>query len=168
MIFGVVAGGDGAGETFVLKSSDSDRTRFTVRCALDQHGVCDAVNPGKNGSAWHAGNGTLDLKTGAATLRLDNLVTRVGRFDTSGYGKVVWLDDNTTWHRLPRCMARCKVAQDPNCDVMNIHGPTINDVIATELITGKPWIVFIHGGEFKYYSVRAMALAAVIAAVPPH
>jgi acetyl esterase/lipase len=35
---------------------------------------------------------------------------------------------------------------------MNCHGPTLSDESAAALIRGKPWMVFVHGGEFKFYS----------------
>ena len=35
---------------------------------------------------------------------------------------------------------------------MRIHGPAVSPGLAADLITGKPWVVYIHGGEFKYYS----------------
>ena len=48
-------------------------------CVAGDAGTCDPVNPGHNGSQWHAGNGTLVGPVGengewTATIHFDNLV----------------------------------------------------------------------------------------------
>jgi hypothetical protein len=51
---------------------------------------------------------------------------------------------------LPQC--NCKCDGSPGCWSATCSGPTMNATMAAEHIRGRPWIVFIHGGEFHVCS----------------
>lgn len=145
--------GSSGGNSYTLaavSNAASGLVHFRVECVDGSGGACDPINPGHSGSLWHVGNGTLDKSTLHATVIFDNMDTRQGQFNP-GYGRVNWTD-GTHWSRTPKCHCHCKNPQDPNCPNMRCHGPALTDETAADLIRGKPWMVFIHGGEFKYYN----------------
>jgi hypothetical protein len=119
-----------------------------VECIHAGTGVCDDQHSeGINGTLWHAGNGTLDLGSGNATVNFDNGLSESGRFE-KGYGKIFW-SDGSAWHRQPKCNCACHPRNDYNCYKMQCLGPELTDDLAKSLISGKKWIVFFHGGEFR-------------------
>ena len=139
----------GAGDDYELRSS-KDLTTWTAECVyggLSQGGTgtCDSINPGHNGTLWHAGNGTLDLQSRNATIHFDNLAANHGQFD-KGYGRITW-SDGSQWHRQPKCNCHCQPRTDYNCYKMKCMGPELDDDLADELIRGKKWIVFFHGAH---------------------
>lgn len=134
--------------TYTLRSAQGLKT-FTVECIhAGTGGVCDDQHSeGINGTLWHAGNGTLDVQSGNATVHFDNGFSESGRFE-KGFGKVIW-SDGSAWHRQPKCECACHPRNDYNCYKMHCSGPELTDDLAKSLIGGKKWIVFFHGGEFR-------------------
>ena len=124
---------------------------FSVAC-LDggKTGDCDALNPGHNGSAWHSGNLTISADSAssrAALVHYDNLAVMNGSFD-QGFTRLTW-SDNSVWTRKQRkCRCKCK---DRDCLHMHCNGRSMGQKTANELVRGKPWIVFVHGGVFSMY-----------------
>jgi hypothetical protein len=103
--------GDGDGDAFTIvmvppppspSGGAAAQLLFRVQCVEGDGGLCDPVNPGRNGTLWHTGNGSLDLGAGAgaggghaALLRLDNGVVMRGSFN-AGYGNVSWSSGEPT------------------------------------------------------------------------
>jgi hypothetical protein len=145
----------GQGSTYTLRSARGLKT-FTVECIHSGTGFCDDQHSeGFNGTLWHEGNGTLDVASGNASVHFDNGFVETGRFE-QGYGRVVW-SDGSSWHRQPKCNCACHPRDDYNCYKMRCLGPELTDDLARSLISGKKWIVFFHGGEFKYATVYYMS-----------
>ena len=132
------------------------RTGFSILCVDGgADSVCDPINPGFNGSAWHAANGTL-----GANLTIRTWYDSENGTKTPGYiyngtvgedlDYINW-SDGSTWHRSS-CACQCIPKDDPFCNQAKCAGSNMSAQLSEVAIRGKPWIVFFHGGAFKYFS----------------
>ena len=132
------------------------RAGFSILCVDGgADSVCDPINPGFNGSAWHAANGTL-----GANLTIRTWYDSENGTKTPGYiyngtvgedlDYINW-SDGSTWHRSS-CACQCIPKDDPFCNQAKCAGSNMSAQLSEVAIRGKPWIVFFHGGAFKYFS----------------
>ena len=111
-------------------------------------GTCDPVST--NGSAWHLASGTI---SGGNQLQLifdsSTQLRKSGKLN-AGLSVIDWAD-GSRWERAAGNCS-CIPKDDPNCNQAQCSGARMSAPLARAAISGKPWIVFFHGGAFKYFS----------------
>ena len=132
------------------------RTGFSILCVDGgADSVCDPIHPGFNGSAWHAANGTLGANLTIRTWFDSSVGTKTPGYIYNGtvgedLDYINW-SDGSTWHRSS-CACQCIPKDDPFCNQAKCAGSNMSAQLSEMAIRGKPWIVFFHGGAFKYFS----------------
>jgi len=59
--------------------------------------------------------------------------------------------DGTRWRRSS-CACQCLPKDDPFCNAARCTGAAMSPPLVDVAIRGKPWIIFFHGGAFKYFT----------------
>lgn len=127
---------------------------LSIRCVDGGAGsVCDPLHPGFNGSAWHRANGSVVNASTIHTYYDAEQGTNSSGFDgtlSTDWNSISW-SDGTRWHRSS-CKCQCVPKNDPFCNEARCSGASMSAPLADLAIKGKKWIVFFHGGAFKYFS----------------
>ena len=124
--------------------------RFELLCITGGPGSdCDPANKGKKGGAWHSATMAVE-PSGFVVVQYDNTNAMNGTFNPSFF-KVTW-SDGSVWRRVGKCGCHCQPRSDTACNQMRCSGPTLTPEFEQLIIKDKPWIVYVHGGDFRYYS----------------
>jgi hypothetical protein len=122
-------------------------------------GSCDAAAAGKKGGPWHAGTLAVSA-SGVAAISYDNTNSVNGSFNTPEYTEVTWAD-GSRWRRVGKCSCKCKPKSDDSCQDMRCSGPAMSADHARTVVKGKPWVVYVHGGDPRARSHCRVVLSLV-------
>ena len=141
--------GNQAQDRFMITAEGAGK--FSLLCITGGTGSdCDPTTPGKKGGPWHSATLTVNPKTAFVTIQYDNTLHGNGTFNPSFF-KVTWAD-GSTWRRVGKCGCACHPPTDTGCNQMKCSGASLSDAMADMIIKDAPWIVYIHGGDFRYYN----------------
>ena len=125
--------------------------RYYLLCITGgTNGDCDPTNKGKKGGPWHAASLLVNEQDGFVSIEYDNMLRSNGTFNPTFF-KVVW-HDGSSWRRVGRCGCSCHPPSDTGCNKMVCSGGSLTAAWEQQIIRDKPWIVFVHGGDFRYYN----------------
>jgi hypothetical protein len=147
-ISGEWTSGNAANDRFMITAQGS-AGRYDLLCITGgKNGDCDPMNAGKKGGLWHAATLVVS-KDGFVSIEYDNAMRSNGTFNPTFF-KVVW-HDGSSWRRVGRCGCACHPPSDTDCNRMVCSGGSLTEQWEQQIIRDKPWVVYVHGGDFRYY-----------------